>query len=290
MAVQEFQQQQQAQQHAQAVEDAKRAVGKAQFVLTSKEPGQLVKTAFPEVWDQLEQMGEDPENFTPEKWREEASAMVAHYGPIAGVGPAGKGEPFTLAQGQTRFDANGNPVATVAAAPTDKDPNDKLFNRATNLRKEYESHREGFDVMRSAFENVKTAERGDAGDTQLVLNYMRLISPGIRVQPGERIDDAASVPGVPLVAVGMWNKLVGGGKLNDSQRKEIRSQAGTTYKTQERLADEARDRFSGLAKLAGVDPKEVVGDRKSSSPKPTTNKAPADMTDAEILEALKSGG
>jgi hypothetical protein len=286
--LQQFQQAQQAAVQAQQTEEARRAVSKAQFVLASKEPGQLVKTAFPEVWQQLTELGDDPESFTPEKWREEAEAMLAHYGPIAGVGPAGQGEQFTLGEGQTRFDANGNPIASVAPAPSDKDPNDKNFQRATTLRKEYDSERASFDTMRSAWENVQGATEGDAGDTQLVLNYMRLISPGIRLQPGQAIDDAASVPGVSANVIGAWNKLVNGGKLRPSDRADMKQQARTTFNNQKKLADEARKKYGKLAELYGVDAVQVIGEEpKDLSATPVQDFAK--LTDEE-LQRIANGG
>lgn len=268
----QFQQHFQAQQAAQvAAQQAKLreragvAVRAAQFVLKSKDPKRTLEIGFPEMVEQLKAQGVELEDLDDDLVRGMANDVLAQFGPIAGVGPAGlEGEGFTLSQGQKRFDSQGNEIASVAPADTDKDPNDKSFQRATSLRKEYDSARGSFDTIRSAWENVQAAERGDAGDTQLVLNYMRLISPGIRIQPGQAIDDAASVPGVSAGVIGMWNKLVGDGKLNDSQRNELRSQARTTFARQERLAREARERYTELATEAGVDPKLVVGEDRRS--------------------------
>lgn len=240
------------------------AVRAAQFVLKSKDPKRTLELGFPEMVEQLKGQGIELDDLDDEAVRIMADDVVAQFGPVAGMGPAGGGDPFTLSQGQTRFDAQGNEIASVDPAETDKDPTDKLFQRETALRKEFESRKEGFETMRSAWENVQSAERGDAGDTQLVLNYMRLISPGVRIQPGQAIDDAASVPGVSASVIGMWNKIVGDGKLNDSQRAELRSQARTTFSRQEKLAREARDRYTDLATEAGVNPRNVVGDDKRS--------------------------
>lgn len=288
MQVQAFQQQQASQARAQQVEEANSAIGKAKYVLASKEPGQLVRTAFPEQWAQLEQMGENPETFTPEKWRDEAQAMIAHYGPIAGVGPAGAGDQFTLGEGQTRFDANGNPIASIAPkVDADKDPNDKLFQRAKSLRGEYDQARGSFDTIRSAYENVQGASEGDAGDTQLVLNYMRLISPGIRLQPGQAINDAASVPGVSANVIGAWNKLVNGGKLRPADRADMRQQAKTTFRAQEKLANEARTQYKKLAKIYGVDPEQVIGADGSDAAAPPTDFS--QMSEDE-LKRIAGGG
>lgn len=257
---QQAMQAQQAQREAQLRERAGVAVRAAQFVLKSKDPKRTLELGFPEMVAQLKQQGVELDSLDDETVTAMANDVISQFGPIAGVGPAGPGEGFTLSQGQKRFDAQGNEVASVAPAESDKDPTDKLFARTQSLRKEYGGTVEGFEAIRSAYENVQNAKANDTGDTQLVLNLMRVISPGIRVQPGERIDDVASVPGVPAQVVGVWNKLVNKGKLGPSERAEIRQQAKATYEVQKRLAQESRQRFSNLAKSSGVDPNEVVGE------------------------------
>jgi hypothetical protein len=252
--------QQQQQRMAQLRERAGVAVRSAEFVLKSKDPKRTLELGFPEMVEQLKSQGLELDDLDDDAVRAMAEDVVAQFGPIAGVGPAGPGDGFTLSQGQKRFDAQGREVASVAPAASDTDPNDKRFTRTQALRKEYESRVEGFEAIRSAYENVQNAEANDSGDTQLVLNFMRTISPGIRVQPGERIDDAASVPGIPQQVIGIWNKVVADGKLNGSQRAEIRSQAKRTFETQRRLATESRQRYAQLATTSGLEPGEVVGE------------------------------
>lgn len=258
-------QQQREQEQAQLRERAGVAVRAAQFVLKSKDPKRTLELGFPEMVEQLKAQGIELDDLDDEAVKIMADDVVAQFGPIAGVGPAGAGDPFTLSQGQKRFNADGIEIASVDPAETDTDPTDKVFQRGTTLRKEYDNKRAAFDTIRGAWENVQAAERGDPGDTQLVLNFMRLISPGVRIQPGQAIDDAASVPGVSSTVVGMWNKVIADGHLSDSQRNELRSQARTTFARQEKLAREDRTRYTDLAHDAGVDPKQVVGDDNRST-------------------------
>lgn len=254
MQLQQFQQAQQQARREQEVADAKQKVLKAQYALRpGYDSAVLLRVGFPEDAEDLREAGVDVDNLTDEQARQIASQILAHYGPIAGIAPADEGgEQFTLSEGQTRFDANGKPIASVSKQDDPLDP--------TPLRKEFSDATGGFQTIRSAYENVKSAENSDAGDTQLVLNYMRVISPGIRIQPGEAIADAASVPGLSAGVVSVWNKLVNGGKLSPAQRGELRSQAKTTYEKQRGLYKQTRSRYERLAREGKVDPWTVTGD------------------------------
>lgn len=271
----QFQQHFDAQRQAREAELRERAgvaVRAAQFVQRSKDPKRTLEIGFPEMVEQLKSQGIELADLDDEAVRIMADDVIAQFGPIAGVGPAQGESPFAKInpadyspESVRAFEQSGNFGDLVALAKPDNDPNDKTFKRQTDLRKEYDNKRGAFETIRSAWENVQAAERGDAGDTQLVLNYMRLISPGIRIQPGQAIDDAASVPGVSAGVIGMWNKIVGDGKLNDSQRNELRSQARTTFARQEKLAREERDRYTELAEADGIEAWKVVGRDKGKS-------------------------
>lgn len=249
------------------VQRAGQAVRAAQFVAKSKDPKRTLEIGFPEMVEQLKAQGVSLDELDDDMVKAMAGDVIAQFGPIAGVGPAQGENPFAqidpskyTSESVAKFEQTGNYGDLVALTDPDKDPNDKKFSRANTLRNQYDSRVDGFKTIRSAYENVQNAEANDTGDTQLVLNAMRVMSPGLRLQPGERIEDAASVPGVPAGAIQLWNKVVGGGKLNDSQRDEIRSQAKRTYQTQRRLAQEERARYTNLAKTSGLEPYDVVGD------------------------------
>lgn len=247
------------QREAQARQRAGVAVRGAQFVLKSKDPKRTLELGFPDMVEQLKQNGIELDDLDDDAVRAMAEDVVSQFAPMAGMGPAGQGEDFTLGEGQVRYRADGTEVARGPAKKEGAE-DDKTFSQTNVLRGQYDDAVAGFNTMRSAYENVQNAKPNDAGDTQLVLNYMRVISPGIRVQPGERIDDAASVPGVPATAIQLWNKVVGGGKLNDGQRDEIRQQARVTYQAGKRQAAEARERYTNLARFSQLDPYGVVGD------------------------------
>lgn len=251
------------QQMQQLRERAGVSVRAAQFVLKSKDPKRTLEIGFPEMVEQLKSQGTDFETLTDDQVKTMADDVIAQFGPIAGIEPAGGGDPFTLGQGQTRFDANGNEIASVAAAPTDSDPNDKTFKRIADLRKEYRGEVDNFGTIRSAYANVVGSEDSEAGDTQLMTNFMRVIAPGIRVQPGQELDSQNLPAGVQTGAA-IWNKFVNEGRLSPKDRASIRTQAKRTFETQEKLAKEARSRFTKLAERAGGDPWEVVGDDPSA--------------------------
>jgi hypothetical protein len=236
-------------------------------VLKSKDPKRTLEIGFPQMVEQLKSQGVDIDELDDDQVRTMANHVIDQFGPIAGMGPAGDASPVNLAQGAQLVDpTTGRVIAENAAAETDKDPTDKTFTRATKLADDFRSETGGFNTVRSAWENVKSAKAGDAGDTALVLNFMRTISPGIRIQPGEAITDAASVPGVSDKAIGLWNKLVSGGKLSDSQRGELRDQARSSFNTQKALYDKTVKTYRERAKRYGVPEEDVVGSSMDDEP------------------------
>lgn len=299
MQMQQAFQQQQQQQQAEMRERAGVSVRAAQFVLKSKDPKLTLELGFPEMVEQLRGQGIELDDLDDDAVLEMANNVVAQLGPIAGMGPTTGESPFAkinpadyTAESVKAFEASANFGDLVAREKPGDDPNDKTFTREGSLRKEFDNRVEGFNTVRSAYKNVETAEPNDSGDTQLVLNFMRVISPGVRVQPGERIEDAASVPGVPQKVIGIWNKLLSDGKLSDTQRKEIRSQAKRTFESQEQLAKKERTRYIKLAKDAGLDPSRVVGDDDTPAPGGGSGGGSVDLStlsDDDLLKALNGG-
>lgn len=251
-------------------QQAAEVVTRAQYALKSEAPATLLRIGFPEFAQQLASKGIDVDSLDDDTVRGYAQRLIEQYGPVAGIAPTSEeGDAFTLSEGQKRFDARGKEIASVAPKP------DADTKNPTALRKEFNDVTSGFQAIQSAYENVKSAQRGDAGDTQLVLNYMRTISPGIRIQPGESIADAASVPGISQGVIGIWNKLIGGGKLSDPQREELRSQAKATYETQRRQYTAKRDEYGRLAEKGGFDRRDVVGPEAMTENESSNNQAPA---------------
>lgn len=250
------QRQQQDQQHA------KEVVMRAQYALQSKAPATLLRIGFPEFVNQLKDSGVDVDSADDDTVRGWAQTLIEHYGPIAGVGPAAQGgDQFTLGAGQTRFDAQGRPIASVADDPSTKDPTDKGFTRANTLRDEFTASTKDFGTIQAQYNNIKatSAAPSAAGDIALITSYMRMLDPMSTVRDGE-FANAENAGGVPERVKAQWNKLQNGERLSDQQRKDFVAQSGNVFKSRESQYKQSRTKYTKLAQRAEVNPLDVVGE------------------------------
>jgi hypothetical protein len=266
-----LQQQQQAAEQAAAIEAAKKDFNEAAYVLKSAAPLRLMREAFPDDYAQLVQLaqaeGLEESEITDEHALEIARRVQAHTGSIAGIGPAGDGEQFTLGEGQTRFDAQGNPIASVAPDESDKDPTDKAFTRADKLRDEFTAQTKDFETISSAYQNILSSagDSSGASDISLVYGFMKFQDPNSTVREGEYAT-AENAGGVSDRFRSLYNKAIDGQFLTPRVRADFVAQAGKLYAGQTERYEQKRKRYSDLATRAGVSPIDVVGEPSTVKP------------------------
>lgn len=199
----------------------------------------------------------------------------AFTAPDAGAAADGA---FTLSPEQTRFDAKGNKIANGGP----KDP--KLtkpegFDIAAKLRQEYNKQAVDFTSVADAYQRIKdsSSDPSAAGDLSLIFNYMKVLDPGSTVREGEFA--TAQNAGSAFDRVGaLYNKLMSGERLVDTQRADFIGRATKLYKGQEdRFNTRVKGRYEGLAKRYGLDPAEVTSN-------PNTAIAPGQVPKAGAVE------
>lgn len=272
---------------AKRVDQAKQGILQAQYVLRSQAPAQLLKVGFPEIAKQIEAEGVDLDSLDDDTVRQYATNVIETLGPIAGVGPAGDGDQFTLGEGQTRFDAKGRPIASVAKSETDKDPSDKKFTRANVLRDEFTAITKDYGTVKQSYDTIKTvaSQPSAAGDLSLVFAYMKMLDPQSSVRESEQAS-ASNAAGVPERIRTQWNKLVNGESLSTAQRADFVNQAGNVLQSRQTQFDKTRNKYTTLAKRADLDPIDVVGEEETvdteSSGTPRSFKSEAEAEAAGI--------
>lgn len=260
----QFQQAQQQIQQQQQAEEAKKKVLQAQYILQSQSPLNLARVGFPEEMSAYKQAGADLDNWTDDDAKRAAQAVIDHYAPIAGIAPATAGkEAFTLGEGQTRFDAQGRQIASVAGDPSKKDPTDKSFTRANVLRDEFTAAIKDYGVVKSSYDTIKAtaAQPSAAGDISLITAYMKMLDPASTVREGE-FNTAQFAASVPERLKGAYNKILSGERLSDEQRKDFVAQAGNVLKPRQTAYQQNKNKYTTLAKRASVDPIDVVGEEE----------------------------
>lgn len=269
MQVQQFQAQRSALEREQAIETAKQNYASAQYVINSAAPKVLAETQFPQVVEQAKANGFDWDNASDEDVRNLAQRFAARYGADAGVLPqTPTGEAFTLSPGEVRFDKSGKPIASVAAKPTEKE--DKTFENATTLRKEYDAQSKDFQTATQGYQSVLSASRDPsaAGDLALIFAYMKTLDPGSTVREGE-FATAQNAGGIPDRVISQYNKVLNGERLAPDQRADFVKKAGQLYQGQKELDDKRRERYTKIAERNGLDAADVLGDRVTVEVPPT---------------------
>jgi hypothetical protein len=250
---------------AKRVDQAKQGIIQAQYVLRSQSPAALLKVGFPEIAKQIEAEGVDLDDLDDDTVRQYATNVIETLGPIAGVGPAGAGDQFTLGEGQTRFDAQRTAsIASVAKSETDKDPSDKKFTRANVLRDEFTAITKDYGTVKQSYDTIKTvaSQPSAAGDLSLVFAYMKMLDPQSSVRESEQAS-ASNAAGVPERIRTQWNKLVNGESLSTAQRADFVNQAGNVLQSRQTQFDKTRNKYTTLAKRADLDPIDVVGEEET---------------------------
>jgi hypothetical protein len=146
----------------------------------------------------------------------------------------------------------------VDTTPTWKTLDEKVKAEGA-LRDDYLKQAAPFIVQRDAKMRLDSIEKTGAGDVGLVFTFMKLLDPGSTVREGE-FATASNAAGVPSAIMGKYNKVVGGGVLDDKARKEIKEQANKFYQTAALQHDKLSTQFASTAKRNKLDPDSVIVD------------------------------
>lgn len=135
------------------------------------------------------------------------------------------------------------------------------FARADKLRDEYNSQSKEFTMIGDAYQRLESAatEPSAAGDLALIFSFMKILDPTSVVREQE-FANAQNAAGIPDRVRAAYNRALNGERLPPSQRNDFLTQARNLYKGQEKRQLSVRNRYSSLAKKAGVDVDYVVGD------------------------------
>ena len=135
------------------------------------------------------------------------------------------------------------------------------FERADKLRDEFSKTAVPFNDRQTAFMTMRdlAANKAGASDMALVLSIMKVYDPTSTVTGGEAAT-AQNAAGVPSLVASYYNRLVGGGSLDDTARAQLVRAAETRFEQEMDKFEKDLGRYSTLATRAKIDPKDVVED------------------------------
>lgn len=137
-----------------------------------------------------------------------------------------------------------------------KDPKDRVTLEG-GLRDDYLKQATPYITIRDAKNRMDGIENSGAGDIALLFQFMKILDPGSTVREGE-FATAGSVAGVPGQIEGLRRQLVGGGRLSDAARTQIKSQSDKLYQAAANQHDKLTTTFSNIAKRQGLNPDNVT--------------------------------
>lgn len=144
---------------------------------------------------------------------------------------------------------------------------DKRLNERTQeaLKTEAGLRRELSDLVKDYFEisrnfakiNAAGTNPSAAGDLSLIFNYMKMLDPGSTIREGE-FANAENSGSVGQRITGLYNSIVSGERLADSQRADFLNRAKDIMRASQEQAIKTGEEFETLAIGAGVDPANVL--------------------------------
>lgn len=134
----------------------------------------------------------------------------------------------------------------------------KSFEAEAKLRAEYVNGTKGYTDVTEGYRRVKAASDNAQGDLSLIYGYMKMLDPGSVVREGE-FATAQNAAGVPDRVRNLWNRAIDGERLNDSQRKMFKAEAGKVYEAASKREQEVRSGLERVVSAYKLNPKNVFG-------------------------------
>lgn len=147
--------------------------------------------------------------------------------------------------------------AMEAQSTTEKE----TFDRATKIRNEFDKVAVPFNDRQTAYKTMIDLAKNKEGasDISLVLSIMKIYDPTSTVTAGEAAN-AQNAAGVPSFIVGYYNKLIGGGILDDKARSQLVRAGETRFEQEMDKFENDLSRYTGLATRSKVAVEDVVSD------------------------------
>ncbi len=151
-------------------------------------------------------------------------------------------------------------------------PADKRPELEGKFRKEYSDQTKGYQDVKEAYSRVLASGDTAVGDLSLIFGYMKMLDPGSVVREGE-FATAQNAAGVPERIVNIYNKIISGERLSESQRKAFKGQAKTLFSQAQNREKTVRSGIERIAKGYGLDTQNIFYEAVESEPTEPTEQS-----------------
>jgi hypothetical protein len=195
-----------------------------------------------------------------------------------------QGERTKLGQGEVLVDASGKVVARGDVKPDKVDLGNAVafvdpktlqviktmpktqeggsnFSQENTLRSQYLTQTQSYTGIAQAFNKIAAAAKDPsaAGDLSLIFGYMKILDPASVVREGE-FATAQNAAGIPTQVSNMYNKVISGERLSESQRADFINQARNLVKSQKGQLDNFNATYKDIASNYKLDPEKIIID------------------------------
>ena len=220
----------------------------------------------------------DPDSFLRELtedqffFAKQAGVDLNEYKKAMGFG--GEASPVVVAKGASLV----NPITGEALFGGSEVIDDDQQNKNIgDLRKEIRAADPDFMKIEDAFGRISASaeDPSAAGDLALIFNFMKVLDPGSTVREGE-FATAQSAAGVSQRVRSLYNQVISGERLTDTQRLDFTGRAQKLFGSAKARRDKRLEPIREHARRLGIDPKllfssvteEVVTQENTASPIP----------------------
>ncbi len=222
--------------------------------------------------------------FDPIQFAQSAIAAGANPEDVNAFVKSVQGERTKLGQGEVLVDASGQVVARGEAKPNQVDLGNAVafvdpktlqviktipkgqeggsnFSQENTLRSQYLTQTQPYTGIAQAFNKVSAAAKNPsaAGDLSLIFGYMKILDPASVVREGE-FATAQNAAGIPTQVSNMYNKVLSGERLSETQRSDFVNQARNLVKSQKGQLDNFNNVYTDIATNYKLDPQKIIID------------------------------
>jgi hypothetical protein len=222
--------------------------------------------------------------FDPTKFAQSAIAAGANPEDVNAFIKSVQGERTKLGQGEVLVDTSGQIVARGEVKPDKVDlgnavafvdpktlqviktmpkgaDGEKSFSQENTLRSQYLTQTQSYTGIAQAYNKVAAAAKDPsaAGDLSLIFGYMKILDPASVVREGE-FATAQNAAGIPTQVGNLYNKVLSGERLSETQRADFINQARNLVKSQKGQLDTFNQTYTDIATNYKLDPNKIIID------------------------------
>ncbi len=159
---------------------------------------------------------------------------------------------------------------------------------ANNIFKSYEPIAQNFQGIVNSYARVQASveDPSAAGDLALIFNFMKILDPNSVVRESE-FATAQNAGSIDERTRGLYNSVVNGKRLSDTQRADFANRAGKLFKSKERQFKGARKNYQNIARKNNIsDPDKIIRDVQLVEKQSALQKEISGMSDAELQKIV----